>query len=161
MARRKVDADRGYVMKRHAPTNTQVFMYVDTPGAYLNAFGHPISDKMAKEAGFDTDKLSRERMKRERMEKFQNEMEAELDLVAAGKQKVIAERGGFKVVELALGNANVYDEDDDLMNTVPMPVKQAKALLDALTPEEKAEKPNAGAAQKPKGGAKTPAEKTN
>lgn len=152
MAAKKIDVDRGVLMKRHAPTNTQVYMYVDTPGEYLNAFGHKVIDQLAKEAGFKVDILSRGRMKRERMAKFKSEMEAELDLIAEGEQKVIAERDGFKVVELALGNANVLDENDDRMNTVPMPVKQAMALLDALAPE--AEKPK-GKAQKPNGGAKT------
>ena len=131
-----IDVRRGVMIKRHRASGMQVYMYFDTPGVYLNPHGGTVSEELAAQAGFDTKQYAKERLRRDRMASAMSAIEAELALSADNAENVIEERDGFKIIELALGNANVVDEDGHLMNPVPIPVAQAKELLKHLAPQK-------------------------
>lgn len=133
MTTRKIDYDRGVIISQHKASGMDVFMYVDTPGVYLNAFGAPVSDQLAKEAGYDVEKFGKDKLKRERMAKAMTAIEAELAIAdEVGKKNVVEEKGGFKIVDMGVGRHYVEDPDGNRLNSVPLPVEQARVLLTQL-----------------------------
>lgn len=135
MANRKIDYDRGVIISQHKQTGMDIFMYVDTPGVYLNAFGTPVADKLAKEAGYDVEKFGKERVKRERMKAATDAIEQELAIVNdQGVKTVVEETEGFKIIDIGLGRHFVEDPDGNKLTSVPLPLEQAKVLLRQLVP---------------------------
>lgn len=140
----KVDYDRG-IMKRLHPTGVEVYMYMDTPGVYLNAFGTPVADEMADQAGFPVGQFAKDKLKKERMAAALSFIEAELsDGPKVGEP--IDERDGFKLVAVALDGFRVLDPDGNSLTPVPLPQKAAQALFNQLAPGP-APKPLVGAAK--------------
>ncbi len=132
-----IDVNRGVMIQRH-PSMGLVYMYIDTPGVFLNTFGKEIPEKIAAQAAFDVETLGKERIKRERMSEAMTAIEIELELaITAEEENVIWERGGYRVVKLALGNAYVFDDENNKLTPIPIPLEEAKLLLDHLVPEEK------------------------
>ena len=130
-----IDVNRGVMIKKH-PSMGLVYMYLDTPGVFLNAFGKEIPEAIAGQAFFDIEPLGKERIKRERMREAMTAIELELELAnSADEETVLWSRGTFRVVKLALGNAYLYDGDEKL-TPVAIPAQEAKVLLDHLAPEE-------------------------
>ena len=141
-----IDVNRGVMIKKH-PSMGLVYMYMDTPGVFLNAFGKEVPEAVAKGASFDVETLGKERLKRERMREAMTAIELELELAnSAEEENVLETRGGYRVVKLALGNAYVYDDENNKLTPIAIPQEEAKLLLDHLVPEEK---------EKADGGAKT------
>ena len=134
-----IDVNRGVMIKKH-PGLGLIYMYLDAPGVFLNAHGSEVPDKVAKGANYDTETLGKEKVKRERMREAMTAIEIELELaVTSDEENVIEERDGFRVVGLALGNAHLYDPDNNKLTPVPVPEAEALKLLDHLAPvkEEK------------------------
>ena len=137
-----IDVNRGVMIQKH-PSMGLVYMYIDEPGVFLNAFGTEIPEIVAKQAHFDVELLGKERIKRERMRKAMTAIELELELAnSAEEETILWERGGYRVVKLALGNAYVYDDENNKLTPMAIPAQEAKILLDHLVPEdgEKGEK---------------------
>lgn len=135
MAQRNIDYDRGVIIKTHNASGMDVYMYADTPGVFLNAFGTEVDEKLAKEAGYDVDRLSREKVKRERIAAAAQMIEQELALAdKEGQKEVVVERAGFKVIDIGLGRHFVEDPDGNRLTVHALPLEQAKTLLDQLTP---------------------------
>lgn len=142
---------RGVFIKTEALSGIDVFMYVDTPGVYLNAYGTEVSEELAKQAGFDVEKYGKEKLKRERMAAAMTAIEQELQLADEQEHKVVAEKGGFKVKDLGLGRAIVEDPDGNKLVPTPIPVEQAKLLLKKLVPDKAKPVPAPAAAQPSEG----------
>ena len=132
-----IDVNRGVMIQKHDSMGL-VYMYIDTPGVYMNAFGKEVPEAVAKGAHFDIETLGKERIKRERMAEAMTAIEIELELaVTADEETILWERGGYRVVKLALGNAYVYDDENNKLTPIAIPQEEAKLLLDHLVPEEK------------------------
>ena len=129
-----IDVDRGVEIRRDPITGVLVYMYNDTPGEYFNAHGKPLDPAYAGRLGFDIDRHAKLKLKREKMAEFMNRLEIELELANEAKEEVILEtRGDYKLVKQALGRADVVSiEDGERMNDHPIPVEEAKILLEAL-----------------------------
>lgn len=135
-----IDVNRGVMVKKH-PAGFLVYMYMDTPGVYLNAFGNEVPEKIAEQSFFEIERLGKERVKRERMREAMTEIEMELELANSSLEEIVLwERGGYRVIELPLGNAIVMDEDGNKLNPVPIPQGEAKVLLDHLAPVDEKKK---------------------
>lgn len=128
-----IDVDRGVLMRYLEGTGIQVYMYVDEPGVFLNAFGKEVSEDLAKQAGFDVERLSRERVKRERMKAAFAAIEAEIDNSEA-KENVVEERDGFRLIDIGLGRYMIKDPEGASLNPVPVTEQIAKKLFDQLVP---------------------------
>ena len=128
----KIDYNRG-VIKRIHPTGIEVYMYRDTPGHYLNAFGSEVGAELAKAAGFDTERYGKARLRGERMGEAMKIIEAEL---ASGPAEptVVEERAGFQIVDIGLGRFRLVDPDGGVLTTTPVPREMADLLLDQLAP---------------------------
>lgn len=137
MASKNIDYNRGVLKKVHNKLGVDVYMYKDTPGVYLNAYGTEVSEALAAEAGFDIETLGRARLKRERMAQAMAAIEQELNPeVGAGERKLVEERGGFKIMDIGLGRHIVEDPDGNKLTAAPLPLETAKVLLERLTPNE-------------------------
>lgn len=128
----KIDLNRGVMIQKHGATGMDVFMYIDTPGVYLNAHGNPVPEEVAAAAGFDVDGLARERRRRERMSEAQRLIDAE-EGVEAGSRPTLFEVDGYKIVDMNLGRANVVDPDGNVLNARPIPLETAKSLVSSMT----------------------------
>lgn len=133
MATKNVDYNRGLSKKIHLKTGVDVYMYKDTPGVYLNAYGTPVTEEFAKEAGFDTDTLGKEKLKRERIAQVTAMVEAELSQGPAMRE-IVEEINGFKVVHIGLERYTVEDPDANVLSAAPLPLETATKLLRQLNP---------------------------
>ncbi len=132
-----IDVNRGVMIQKHDSMGL-VYMYIDTPGVYLNAFGKEVPEAVAKGAAFDTETLGKERVKRERMAEAMTAIEIELELaVTAEEETILWERGGYRVVKLSHGKAYLFDDENNKLTPIAIPQEEAKLLLDHLVPEEK------------------------
>lgn len=135
----KIDYNRGVMIMTHNASGMNVYMYLDTPGDYLNAFEGPVSEQLAKEAGYDVEKYGKEKIKRIRMAQAKEAIEAELNN-ADVTNEVVREKNGFKVVDIGLGRHKVEDPDGNTLTAVYLPKEQAFFLLDQLAPDPVPEK---------------------
>lgn len=138
MADRAIDYDRGVLIMTHPDTGIDVFMYIDQPGVYLTAHGHPIADKIAKESGYDVEKFAREKLRNERRAKahdlIDKELESETDVV----EKEVEKKGGFTLVSIGLGRHHLKDAEGQQITAHALTLEQGKKLLAAMAIEEKA-----------------------
>lgn len=131
----KIDLDRGVMMTSF--NGVEVFMYVDDPGVYLNAYGTEVPESLAKQAGFDTEKYGKQHKRKVRMAAAQANIEAELAMIDEGKpQKVVKDLKGFKLVDIGLGRFYVKDPDDNVLTKEPVSRAMGDKLLVALSGEE-------------------------
>lgn len=128
-----IDYDRG-IHKRTHPAGLDVYMYIDTPGRYLNFHGAEVSAEIAKGAGFDTEDLGKKRMLQERLAAANDKIRQELD-AAASERRVIKEVGGYKLIDVGLGNYMLAGPDDVNMLPRPIPKQQALLLFNELVPK--------------------------
>lgn len=130
-----IDLNRGVEIHRHRASGMYVYMYIDTPGVYLNHFGKPVDEALAEQAGYEVVRLGKEKLKRERMASAMSAIERELALAdSAVAEVILEERGGYKVVQLALGNANIFDDEGNKLNSKPIPEQEARLLLTHMVP---------------------------
>lgn len=133
-----IDLNRGVLMRKYRAANMQVYMYFDTPGIYFNVHGKEVALDVARAAGFDVDRYAKMKLKREKMREFEQTIEAQLAMEDESGEgpAVLAERGGFKVIDAKLGNVWVVDADGEKMNDRPISEKAGLLLLDQLVPNE-------------------------
>lgn len=139
-----VDYDRGVIIINHAKTGMDIFMYVDDPGKFLNAHSAPVSDELAKEAGFDVDKLSKERIKKERKQQAMQLIDAELSSDNDVREEVVEERNEYKIVATGAGRHHVVDPEQNRLSSFPLSLEDAKKLLNGMAGTE-VSKPATGA----------------
>lgn len=129
-----INYDRGVVKSSHPKLHIDIYMYADEPGVYLNALGKPVPDDMAKEAGFDVEKLAKKKLYRERMALASAALEAELEEAPETRQ-VLFEQGGLRVVAFGdKGMCVVEDGDGQRLTKQPVTEAQARALVGKLVP---------------------------
>lgn len=129
----KIDYDRGVIKRTHRPSGVDVYMYVDEPGVYRNAFETEVSEAFAKQAGFDVATLSKQRLRKERVEAALAAIDQDIGETGSTR-KVVKTHGGFKIVNIGLGRHNVEDPDGGVLNSVPLPLEQAQKLVEHLIP---------------------------
>jgi len=132
-----IDYDRGVIINTHRLSGMDVFMYVDDPGKFLTAHGATVYDKIAREAGYDVDKLAKDRMKKERKSQAMAMIDEELADDKDIKEEVVAERNGFKVITTGIGRHHVLDPDGNRLTSFPLAREAADKLLAGMAGEEK------------------------
>lgn len=133
----KIDYDRGVIINIHQASGMDVYMYVDDPGKFLTAHAQIVSDAIAKEAGYDVEKLAKDRVKKERkaqaLQMIDNELSDDKDI----KEDVVDERNGWKIVSIGLGRHHLNDPDGNRITSVPQPLEAAQKLLNGMAGEVK------------------------
>ena len=133
-----IDLDRPLRMRVLDGTGIQVYMYIDEPGVFRNAFGQEVSETLAKQAGYEVERLGRERMKREKMKAAFAAIEREMDTASDIEEKVLVERSGYKLVDIGLGRTVITDPDGSKLTTMPVPQELGQKLFDELVPKAEA-----------------------
>lgn len=139
---KNIDVDRGVTIKMHEKYGMYIYMYKDTPGVYLDTFGKEVPAELAKEAGYDINKLGKSRQYMEKLNVAKAAIAAELEQPAEdAPKKVVKERDGIRVVDMGRGRFLV-ETDEGPLTDVPLAEDTAMGLLDTLAPEApKAAKP--------------------
>lgn len=133
-----IDVNRGVEIHRDTATGIRVYMYIDKPGEYLNAFAKPVSPEFAKKAGFPVEAQLRQKIARDKIADFTAKMAAELDVTnLTDTAEVLVERDGYRVLKMPYGNALVVGEDNEKLTPAPVPEQAALELLEALSPSGK------------------------
>lgn len=131
-----VDYDRGVLIKTHVSTGMDVFMYVDESGKYLSAHSRPVSDAIAKEAGYDIEKLAKDRLKMERKAHAMSLIDDELSDDKDVKEESVHERNGYRVITTGLGRFHVLDPDNNRLTAAPVSKEIAMKLFNGMAGEE-------------------------
>lgn len=131
MAASVIDLNRGVTIKP-GPGGLLVYMYKDTPGAYINAYGNEVPEAIAAEAGYDTDTLGKLRLKRERIASAAAQIEAELAIEA--DEKTVEERDGYKIIDYGLGRHKLLDPEGNRLTLKPLPLEMVQKMLDTFAP---------------------------
>lgn len=136
-----IDFDRGVAIRNIHRTGMDVYMYIDTPGVYFARNGHEVPEAIAREAGFDIEKLGKERVKRQRLRDAYDAIERDSD-AGVSTHSVVDEKGGFRLVDIGQERYIITSADDSnvTLTAVPLPHKEAKRLWDELTKEVAAPK---------------------
>jgi hypothetical protein len=131
-----IDYDRGVIINVHKTSGMDVFMYVDDPGKFITAHGNIVPDEIAKEAGYDVEKLAKDRTKKERKEQAMQMIDAELADDKDVKEEVVTERNGYKIITTGLGRHHLIDPDGNRLTSVPQPLEAAEKLLNGMAGKE-------------------------
>lgn len=139
----KVDVNRGCHIRIHKATGMAIYMYIEMPGVFLNDHARPVPPELAAEAGFDVDKLLRDRRKREALLKATQAVEAEYSTVA--KRDIVAEHGEYRVIALSDDLFMVEFEDGSPLSkpvpeTIAMSTFRMLAGIEETAPEKPAKK---------------------
>ncbi|BCH25774.1 hypothetical protein [Mesorhizobium sp. L-8-3] len=113
-------------------TQTEVFGDKVSPGNYYSRNGTKVSAEVARQAGFDVEADMREKQRAERLAQAQKDINAELGRVQGA---VIEQRGGWQIIDLGYGRADIKDASGKKMNSRPLSVPEAQRYLDALAPQ--------------------------
>lgn len=132
-----IDYDRGVIINVHQASGIDVFMYVDDPGKFLTAHGTPVTDILAKEAGYDVEKLAKDRVKKSRKEQALQMIDAELADDKDVKEDIVEEKNGWKIITTGLGRHHLIDPDGNRLTSVPQPLEAAQKLLNGMAGEVK------------------------
>lgn len=135
MAERQINYDRGVVKRIHPGSGMEVYMYKDNPGVYLNAYAMEVGEEVAKVAGFNTERLGKERIRKVKIAQAMGAIEEEMS-IGETIRNVIKTKGDFHVVDIGLGRHHVEDSDNNVLTTTPIPKEQALLLLDQLVKPE-------------------------
>jgi hypothetical protein len=135
-----IDYDRGVIKRNSTKLGVAVYMYVDDPGVFLNAFGTQVDDSLATDAGFDVAAFAKVKLKKDRISSAMAEIEAEMASQGPARN-VKFERDGFQVIDIGLERYNVEDPDGTVLNSNPLSAPQAKLLLEKLVPKGKTSEP--------------------
>lgn len=141
MSDRKVDYDRGAIIMSHPGSGMDVFMYVDTPGEYLDAHLNSVPDTIAGEAGYKVEQLAKERLRRHRKAQANAIIDQELADESDVEEVVVDSRNDFILVSSGLGRHNVKDHDGNVLNAHPLTKESAQKLFNAMAGEKKEKAP--------------------
>lgn len=135
MASANIDFDRGVLIRQNPSAGgIQIYMYVDAPGVFLNAFGQEVDADLAAGAGYDVALLARRRLIQERKALALAAIEEELEGADAGEAVVVRQRGDWSLVDIGLGRFVVKDPDGAVVTPHALPREQADIVFEKLTP---------------------------
>lgn len=139
----KIDYDRGVHIRGVDAIGLDVYMYVDSPGVYLNAHGSEVTEAIARQAGFPVDDHMKQRRLKERMASAMQKIKEEMD--AQGEEKeVLITRDGFSVLGIGLDRYQVLSPEGDVLTKAPMSKAEALIVFDQLVPEKSNEPDSSG-----------------
>lgn len=124
-----ISYSRGVIIKTH-PTGFDVHMYIDDPGTYLDGHGTELPAKVAKAAGFHTDRELRAKELNKQRAAAESKIQAEL-----GKpiHEVVYWKGIFRLVHVGNQMFHVENLDGDQITMQPLNEAIARSLMDDLT----------------------------
>lgn len=130
----QIDLDRGVTMTTH-PSGVDIYMYKDEPGVYLSAFGRPLPEQLAKEAGMPVDVYGRARRKKELIAAAHAQIERDIEeQIQGGSRRVLVTRDGLHLVDIGLGRHIIEDADGNVLTKEHMSEEYGRRLFDQMVP---------------------------
>lgn len=149
-----LDLDRGVTKRKH-PNGFVVAMYKDVPGQFMDVNGDPLDEELARQAGFDTETLSKERMKNEKMQEARQQIEKEFESQSEEIERLLdAKTEKYHVRHVGGGRYGIYDDAGNRLTQKPMTRDEADnfvARLDLPTGRGDNAERSDGEAQAPDG----------
>lgn len=127
-----IDYDRGVIINTHQLSGMDVFMYVDDPGVYLTAHGRPVAENLAQQAGYDIEKLAKDRVKKARKMQAMSIIDNELSDESDVREDIVEERNGFQLLTTGGGRHHVVDPDGNRLTMTPLPLESAQQLFNGM-----------------------------
>lgn len=134
----KIDYNRGVVKRIHGASGVSVYMYKDDPGVFLNQHGGPVDEALAEAAGFDVERFTKERTRKDRLAEAERLINEELGLSKG--RKVVETRAGYSLVDVGAAGFVIEDPDGLVLTPAPVSDEVAKSVFTQM----------AGPAEKPK-----------
>ncbi len=140
-----IDLNRGVTIRGNV-AGVRVYMYKDSPGEFHDVLGDPVTQDVARAAGFDVDRLLRERQKQERILAMRAQIEWEYEGVSktveqemlresspeAANGQLVTETDSFTLQDRGQGWYDVRDKDGSPVNPKAMREGEANAFLEEL-----------------------------
>lgn len=122
-----IQRSRGCIIRTHRKGGFRVVMYHDQPGDYFDERGLPLSDDVAKAAGYDVVKYAREKEKLSKLSTYKRVLDAEY----ASAEEAIAQAmsDGDNVVARHVGGGQYLLFDPDGNKLLKKPVNREEAAL--------------------------------
>lgn len=138
-----MDINRGLEIRKHPSTGAEIYMVIGNkelgvppePGVYYNINDLPVSEDMAAEAGFPVEQHRKAREKAAALAKASAVIEAQYAGVEA-KNEVIAERRGYKLLDIGMDRYAVLDPDGTNLTPKYISPAIAQHVFDQLVPPE-------------------------
>jgi len=132
-----LDAPGGVRMSKDPVSQLEVYMYYAKPGEYLTPLGGSVPEEIAARAGYDVEFFGKQKLRAEKVAEFQQLLDLEMN--TEGDGTVLAERGGYKLVEVGtLGHVKVLDSEGHAVVNIPYPRELGEELFSKLAgPEPK------------------------
>lgn len=123
-----LDLDRG-VRTRFHKSGLSVSMYKDDPGTYLTETGEVLDVKFAKEAGFDVEADLRKKIKGQRLEAFQRQLEDEMRSEEDALAQAMSDNGNVDVRHVGAGQYAIFDKSGKRLTRVAMTRADVELLV--------------------------------
>lgn len=131
----ELDVNRGVVIRFH-PMGIKVAMYRDEPGVFIDVNGNELSRDVARAAGYDVDRLLRERAKAERLAEFHAELEDEFQKrereIDEGIKREFDDGAALEMRKLGVGYAIFNSRTGKKLTSVSMSYKDASSLIESM-----------------------------
>lgn len=129
-----IDFDRGVIIRTHILSGMDVCMYRDEPGVFLNAFGKPVSDAIARDAFGQArfDELVRRRQFRAKLKEAERAIEAEMATAAKAEKRVVRKADGLCLVDVGNDRYIIEDADGNRLSPQPLPKDTANKVFEKL-----------------------------
>ncbi len=127
----KIDYNRGLIKGKDQSTGVNVYMYLDDPGVYLSSQGTMVSQAVAERAGFDIARHRNERIRRLRIGKAKEMIEAQLDHEES-KSSTIKVQNGWAIKHIGFGKHYIEAPDGSIITDRNLTLEQAHGLLQEL-----------------------------
>lgn len=122
-----LDLDRGVIMRPH-PSGIKIAMYRDAPGEYLSERGDKIDPELAKQAGFDTDRDNRDRVKKQRLAAYKEQLEQDLATEEENLARALSS-DKYDVRHVGGGQYAVFDADGEKVTKVALSKKEVELII--------------------------------
>lgn len=126
-----LDINRPTVIKTHK-SGARVAMYKDSPGVFLDIRGRPVSEDMARNAGFDVDRLLREKSRNEKLREAKAAIDESFGLTSE-ENDALVEADGRYVKHIGGGRYGIFDQDGNRLVERAMTKDEANRLLGEMS----------------------------
>lgn len=129
-----IERSRGAIIRFH-PSGFRVVMYKDAPGEYVDERGEKFPVAIAKAAGFNVEKLAKERDKQERMVAFKEKLDRDYASEEERLAAALSTDGELSVKHIGGGQYAIYNGASRVTHTA-LNKTEAEALIEQLTGDD-------------------------
>lgn len=131
-----INRARGCIIRIH-PAGMRVIMYHDSPGVFVDERGESVTQKVAAAAGYDVQRLAKQKRKQEKLHRLQAELDREFSDQEDAIARAMSSDGKLTVKATGGGQYAIFN-NDTRVTTHALNKKEAETLLEQLRDEDEA-----------------------